>query len=107
MTGNETCSIEHDLEQCDFTIQRYLMESTEHTIIVIIKNEVSKKVTPVTITVYKGTLDMDAFDNSITFRKIFSQKAGTVICNCGACGLQFSCCRFDCFRCGVLPTKQI
>ncbi|KAJ3616421.1 hypothetical protein MTP99_003113 [Tenebrio molitor] len=53
ITGNETCFFSHELEKCEFTIQRYFVESIEHTVIIIIQNEVSKVVTPVAVTVYK------------------------------------------------------
>jgi hypothetical protein len=55
ITGNETCFFSHELEKCEFTIQRYFVESIEHTVIIIIQNEVSKVVTPVAVTVYKGS----------------------------------------------------
>ncbi|KAL3284247.1 hypothetical protein HHI36_018410 [Cryptolaemus montrouzieri] len=52
-TGNETCDIYLSLDTCSFLIQRYLGESTEHTVIIIIKNDVTKVVKSVGITVYK------------------------------------------------------
>ncbi|XP_044269601.1 uncharacterized protein LOC123014514 [Tribolium madens] len=53
VTGNETCYIYDELDKCEFTIQRYFSDSMEHTVVIIIKNEVSKVVYPVTVTVYK------------------------------------------------------
>ncbi|RZC41269.1 uncharacterized protein BDFB_003913, partial [Asbolus verrucosus] len=44
VTGNENCSSNyHELEKCEFTIQRYFVESMEHTIVIIIKNESKSK----------------------------------------------------------------
>ncbi|KAL1517028.1 hypothetical protein ABEB36_000848 [Hypothenemus hampei] len=51
VTGNETCSDYRYLEQCDFPIQRYFID--QHTVIIIIKNDVSKQITSVAVTVYK------------------------------------------------------
>lgn len=54
VTGNETCDVMNKNVQCNFQIQRYLRESDLHTIVIIIANDVSRIVSPVTITVYKG-----------------------------------------------------
>ncbi|XP_066250406.1 uncharacterized protein [Euwallacea similis] len=51
VTGNETCQQYSSLDVCDFPIQRYFQD--QHTVIIIIKNDVSRKVTSVAVTVYK------------------------------------------------------
>ncbi|XP_050301039.1 uncharacterized protein LOC126739409 isoform X1 [Anthonomus grandis grandis] len=51
VTGNETCERYIDLDKCDFPIKRYF--NTRKTIVIIIKNDVSIKVTSVAVTVYK------------------------------------------------------
>ncbi|ENN76028.1 hypothetical protein D910_08095 [Dendroctonus ponderosae] len=51
VTGNETCEHFIELETCEFPIRRYLQD--KYTVIIIIKNDVSKKITPVAVTVYK------------------------------------------------------
>ena len=53
VTGNETCDHFTPLDSCDFFVNRYLSEPI-YTIIFIIRNEVNKVVTPVTVTVYEG-----------------------------------------------------
>ncbi|XP_023012413.2 uncharacterized protein [Leptinotarsa decemlineata] len=52
VTGNETCGIYERLDTCSFRIKRYLWHP-KTTILIIIKNEVSKIVTPVTVNIYK------------------------------------------------------
>lgn len=54
VTGNETCEEYFSLDECQFPIQRYLAESMQHTIIIVIQNDVSKIVKSVTVTIYKG-----------------------------------------------------
>lgn len=53
ITGNETCFFYIPLDACDFSITRYFSYS-KNTIVIIIKNDVSKYVTPVTVNIYKG-----------------------------------------------------
>lgn len=53
VTGNETCYVYSPLDVCDFSITRYLLYP-KNTIVIIIKNQVSKVVTPVTVNIYKG-----------------------------------------------------
>lgn len=52
VTGNETCGHFIELETCEFPIRRYLQD--KYTVVIIIKNDVSKQITPVAVTVYKG-----------------------------------------------------
>lgn len=55
-TGNETCDTMPVLtDKCEFNITRYYIKSGEHTVLIIVKNDVSKMIYPVTVTVYKGT----------------------------------------------------
>ncbi|KAJ8978646.1 hypothetical protein NQ317_002283 [Molorchus minor] len=52
-TKNETCFRYKELDNnCEFPIQRYLAYN-KSTVLIIIKNEVSKVITPVAVTVYK------------------------------------------------------
>ncbi|XP_076271750.1 uncharacterized protein LOC143203465 [Rhynchophorus ferrugineus] len=53
VTGNETCRNYEPLNVCDFPIKRFLMVEEKNTIVIIIKNDVSIKVSSVTVTVYK------------------------------------------------------
>ncbi|XP_030749282.1 uncharacterized protein LOC115877286 [Sitophilus oryzae] len=53
VTGNETCETYDDLNECNFNIERYFHGAEKHTVLIIIKNDVSIKVTSVTVTVYK------------------------------------------------------
>ncbi|CAH1958768.1 unnamed protein product [Acanthoscelides obtectus] len=52
VTGNETCTRYIPLDTCSFSIKRYL-SNPKNTILIILKNEVSKIVTPVTVNIYK------------------------------------------------------
>ncbi|CAH1156168.1 unnamed protein product [Phaedon cochleariae] len=52
VTGNESCYVYEQLDSCDFSIQRFL-SLPKNTIVIIIKNDVSKVVTPVTVNIYK------------------------------------------------------
>ncbi|XP_018577236.1 uncharacterized protein LOC108915612 isoform X1 [Anoplophora glabripennis] len=54
VTGNETCYQYIPLDACDFQINRYLSGS-KYTILIIIRNEVSKVVQPVAVTFYEVT----------------------------------------------------
>lgn len=53
ITGNETCFVYTPLDSCDFSITRYF-SYPKNTILIIIKNDVSKVVTPVAVNIYKG-----------------------------------------------------
>ncbi|XP_017787040.1 PREDICTED: uncharacterized protein LOC108569843 [Nicrophorus vespilloides] len=57
VTGNETCDTQNLIEKCQFPINRlFITDNTDvHTVIIIISNEVSKMVYPVTVNVYKAT----------------------------------------------------
>lgn len=54
VTGNETCYRYTSLDACNFPINRYLSGS-KYTVLVIIRNEVSKVVQPVAVTFYEVT----------------------------------------------------
>ncbi|KAJ8925122.1 hypothetical protein NQ315_001304 [Exocentrus adspersus] len=54
VTGNETCYAYISLDMCDFLIKRYL-PGAKYTVLIIIRNEVSKVVQPVTVTMYEVT----------------------------------------------------
>lgn len=52
ITGNETCDKYYQINPCNFQVQRYLSSSI-HTLIIIIENDVSKVIKPVTVTIYE------------------------------------------------------
>lgn len=56
VTGNETCNnnVSEQLKSCNFSIIHYFLEPSVYTILVILENEVSKQIYPLTINIYKG-----------------------------------------------------
>lgn len=52
VTGNETCFVYLPLDNCDFPITRFI--SHNKTIVIILKNDLSKVVRSVFVNVYKG-----------------------------------------------------
>lgn len=54
ITGNETCYSPDTTAQHEFPITRYFSEDKQHTIVIVIYNDVGKVVSPVTVTVYTG-----------------------------------------------------
>ncbi|XP_011865339.1 PREDICTED: uncharacterized protein LOC105560657 [Vollenhovia emeryi] len=54
-TGNETCDIMEQLRSCNFSIVHYFLEPSVYTILIILNNEVSTQVYPLTINIYKVT----------------------------------------------------
>ncbi|XP_034936178.1 uncharacterized protein [Chelonus insularis] len=55
ITGNETCEKGSRLESCNFSITHYFLDPTVYTIVVILKNDISKLVYPLTINIYEVT----------------------------------------------------
>lgn len=55
VTGNETCDNGDHLHSCNFSIIHYFLEPSVYTILVILNNDVSKQVYPLTINIYKVT----------------------------------------------------
>lgn len=55
ITGNETCIVPDMSEKCEFPIRRFFIEPKSYTVVIVIYNEVSKLVSPITVTVYKVT----------------------------------------------------
>ncbi|KAG7209606.1 hypothetical protein KM043_011263 [Ampulex compressa] len=55
ITGNETCNNADQLQLCNFSIIRYFLEPSVYTILVILNNDVSKQIYPLTINIYKVT----------------------------------------------------
>ncbi|XP_029170282.1 uncharacterized protein LOC114939972 isoform X2 [Nylanderia fulva] len=55
ITGNETCDDVEQLHSCNFSILHYFLEPSVYTILIILNNEVSKQVYPLTINIYKVT----------------------------------------------------
>lgn len=54
VTGNETCSFEKNVLQCQMQFRHYFHEPTNYTLVVIMANDVSKLVIPIGINIYKG-----------------------------------------------------
>lgn len=54
VTGNETCTYDQNLIQCQMQFYRYLHEPTNYTLVIIMANDVSKVVTPIGINIYRG-----------------------------------------------------
>ncbi|XP_012220832.1 uncharacterized protein [Linepithema humile] len=55
VTGNETCDSVDHLHSCSFPILHYFLEPSVYTILIILNNNVSKQIYPVTINIYKVT----------------------------------------------------
>ncbi|KAL5244767.1 hypothetical protein ACI65C_012177 [Semiaphis heraclei] len=53
VTGDESCSWDRNLVQCQMQFVHYFREPTNYTLIVIVANDVSKIVTPIGINIYK------------------------------------------------------
>lgn len=54
VTGNETCQSERFLGECKFKIEHYFKTAETYTLVIILSNEVSKKITPYAINIYEG-----------------------------------------------------
>lgn len=54
VTGNETCNTKDNLYSCNFSIIHYFLEPSIYTILIILDNDVSKQIYPLTINIYKG-----------------------------------------------------
>ncbi|XP_071560811.1 uncharacterized protein [Temnothorax nylanderi] len=54
-TGNETCDNMEHLYFCNFSIVHYFLEPSVYTILIILNNEVSTQIYPLTINIYKVT----------------------------------------------------
>ncbi|XP_043790119.1 uncharacterized protein LOC122713593 isoform X1 [Apis laboriosa] len=55
VTGNETCNNIDNLYSCNFSIIHYFLEPSIYTILIILNNDVSKQIYPLTINIYKVT----------------------------------------------------
>ncbi|XP_014295395.1 location of vulva defective 1 isoform X1 [Microplitis demolitor] len=55
ITGNETCDNGELLNSCNFSISHYFLDPNVYTIIMILKNDVSVHVYPLTINIYEVT----------------------------------------------------
>ncbi|KZC07314.1 hypothetical protein WN55_07725 [Dufourea novaeangliae] len=55
VTGNETCDSVVQLNSCNFSIIHYFLEPSVYTILIIMNNDVSKQIYPLTINIYKVT----------------------------------------------------
>ncbi|XP_074098754.1 uncharacterized protein LOC141527257 isoform X2 [Cotesia typhae] len=55
ITGNETCDNGEKLNSCNFSISHYFLDPTVYTILIILKNDVSVHVYPLTINIYEAT----------------------------------------------------
>jgi hypothetical protein len=54
VTGNETCDNTEQLLSCNFSIVHYFLEPSVYTILIILSNEASTQIYPLTINIYKG-----------------------------------------------------
>ncbi|CAL7941267.1 unnamed protein product [Xylocopa violacea] len=55
ITGNETCDNGVHLDSCNFSIIHYFLEPSVYTILIVLNNDVSKQIYPLTINIYKVT----------------------------------------------------
>ncbi|CAD1472629.1 unnamed protein product, partial [Heterotrigona itama] len=55
VTGNETCDSGDNLYSCNFSIIHYFLEPSVYTILIILNNDVSEQIYPLTINIYKVT----------------------------------------------------
>lgn len=53
ITGNETCDNKEHLRTCNFSIVHYFLEPSVYTILIILNNEVSQQIYPLTVNIYK------------------------------------------------------
>ncbi|XP_053976339.1 uncharacterized protein LOC128875053 isoform X1 [Hylaeus volcanicus] len=53
VTGNETCATGVYLNSCNFSIIHFFLEPSVYTILIIMNNDVSKHIYPLTINIYK------------------------------------------------------
>ncbi|XP_046660633.1 melanocyte protein PMEL isoform X2 [Homalodisca vitripennis] len=53
VTGNETCTQHMLITDCQLTLPRYFHNPGSYTVLIIITNEVSKKITPVGVNIYE------------------------------------------------------
>ena len=54
ITGNETCVDPTHLNSCDFSIIHYFLEPSKATIVMILQNDVSTQIYPLTINIFNG-----------------------------------------------------
>ncbi|XP_050464993.1 uncharacterized protein LOC126858579 [Cataglyphis hispanica] len=55
VTGNETCNNVEHLNSCNFSIFHYFLQPSVYTILIVLNNEVSTQIYPLTINIYKVT----------------------------------------------------
>lgn len=53
-TGNETCTYSVVTTDCQFAVKHYFRDPSLYTVLIILKNDVSKVVTKVGINIYEG-----------------------------------------------------
>ncbi|XP_076756930.1 uncharacterized protein LOC143427022 [Xylocopa sonorina] len=53
ITGNETCDNGVHISSCNFSIIHYFLEPSVYTILIVLNNDVSKQIYPLTINIYK------------------------------------------------------
>lgn len=120
VTGNETCdNIEH-LRTCNFSIIHYFLEPSVYTILIVLNNEVSTQIYPLTINIYKGksveaistedtscvSIYRDVTTIMFMIKYSCSHDEATVI-GYRSAGLLHSCSRgVDSIWCGILHSKQ-
>lgn len=104
VTGNETCENPLQNKICEFYVERYFQDPTDHTIVFIISNDVSKVVYPVIVQVYKGNCLKLLLQHIKIF--VFSPTASTVVCDYCSCNFYDNSRRFDYFWSGLLCSEQ-
>ncbi|XP_015588603.1 uncharacterized protein LOC107264636 isoform X2 [Cephus cinctus] len=55
VTGNETCGDGERKPNCNFSIIHYFLEPSDYTIVIILTNDISTNIHPVTINIYQAT----------------------------------------------------
>ncbi|XP_033214676.1 uncharacterized protein LOC117171450 isoform X2 [Belonocnema kinseyi] len=56
ITGNETCYDTDHLQTCNFSIIHYFLEPSVSTIVMILQNDVSTQIYPITVNIYSATV---------------------------------------------------
>lgn len=56
VTGNETCAVKTRTLSNLFPLVHYFSDSNQHTVVVVVENEIGKAVSRATINIYKGMI---------------------------------------------------
>lgn len=58
VTGSETCLKERIITECQLNVSHYFRTTNTSTVLIIIKNEVTKKIASAVINIYEGKCDL-------------------------------------------------